>query len=243
MSDHVSELILSENILKDMGFVLPLTAKILDFGCGAGAAVEAFPDRGYGQVYGYDVENYLSKKHSNDSSHFFFSIEEMATHKGSFDFVFSNQVFEHVMDYPQTIQQIYDLLKPGGISLHYFPSKWRVIEPHIYVPFAGAISSKAYLHFWAKMGVRNEFQGGKSPAAVCEQNYNYCQNNLNYLSSGELYEKFNALFRRVEFREDLFIKHSPGRLRHISKILKYIPGVPYCMRTFHAHTVFLQKPF
>lgn len=146
------------------------------------------------------------------------------------------------MDYPQTIRQIYDLLKPGGISLHFFPSKWRLIEPHIYVPFAGALSYKAYLGFWAKLGIRNEFQGGSHWADVRDANAKFCQNNVNYLSSHEIYKAFGSLFDRVEFREDLFIKHSPGRLRHFSKILKSVPGLIQCMREFHARTVFLQKP-
>ncbi len=241
MADHVSEVDLTQNILKDMEVLPSLNAKILDFGCGSGAAVYAYLDRGYENVYGYDIQNYLNLRNSQDASRFIFSPEELAACRESFDFIFSNQVLEHIIDYPQTLRQIYDLLKPGGVSLHFFPSKWRLIEPHIYVPFAGAFSSKAYLSFWAKMGIRNEFQQDKSWEDVKKENFDFCQNSLNYLNSQEIYQACQALFGRVEFREDLFIKHYPGRLQNFPKIIKSIPGLPSFVREFHARTVFLQK--
>lgn len=241
MSNNIHEIALTHNILQDMGIVLSPDAKILDFGCGAGAAVYAYLDRGYGNVYGYDIQNYLALRNPQDAYHFFFSQKDIATHQESFDFIFSNQVFEHVMDYPQTLRQIYGLLKPGGISLHFFPSKWRFIEPHIYVPFAGVFSWKLYLGFWAKMGIRNEFQQGKNWRDAQESNVNFCKNHLNYLSSANIYQVCRSVFERVEFREDLFIKHSPGRLQKFPKILKSIPGLTSFMRECHARTLFLQK--
>ncbi|MBM3632905.1 MAG: class I SAM-dependent methyltransferase [Alphaproteobacteria bacterium] len=241
MSDHFTEIELTQNILKDMGIELNNRGKILDFGCGAGTAVSALGEQGYQNVYGYDIQNYLNLDIPNDPSHFFFSSKEIETHYNSFDFIFSNQVLEHVTNYSQTLQQIYDLLKPGGICLHFFPSKWRIVEPHIFVPFAGVFSSKTYLGFWSKLGIRNQFQKGKPWRDVQEENYNFCLNNLNYLSTGELYREFKVLFKRVEFREDLFIKHSKGRLQKIPKIIKALPGLAFLMRELHARTVFLQK--
>jgi SAM-dependent methyltransferase len=241
MSDHTAELNLTLDILKDLQISLRPDAKILDFGCGSGAAVYACLDRGFNNVYGYDIQNYLHLKNPEDKRRFLFSNEELKKHHGSFDYIFSNQVFEHVMDYPGTIQQTYDLLKPGGVCLHFFPSKWRLIEPHIYVPMAGAFSAKTYLGFWAMVGIRNEFQQGKIWQQVREQNTEFCKNNVNYLNSQEIYNFFSKVFERVEFREDLFIKHSPGRLHRYSKLFSMIPGFSYVVRNCHARAVFLQK--
>lgn len=116
-----------------------------------------------------------------------------------------------------------------------------MIEPHIYVPFASVFSSKTYLGFWTKLGIRNEFQKEKNWRDVQEENYNFCQNSLNYLSSKELYRAFGNLFGRVEFREDLFILHSPGRLQKVPKTLKSLPSLAFLMRELHARTIFLQK--
>ncbi|MBM3468172.1 MAG: class I SAM-dependent methyltransferase [Alphaproteobacteria bacterium] len=241
MSNHVSEMVLTRNILNELGFVLPLDAKILDFGCGEGAAAYAYLNKGYVNVYGYDVKNYLNLQNPSDAHRFYFTLEDLASLNGTFDFIFSNQVFEHVMDYPQTIHQIYQLLKPGGISLHFFPSKWRLIEPHIYVPLAGAFSSRPYLSLWARLGIRNEFQTHSTWEEVAEGNHSFCKNQLNYLGSREIYQAFKAYFDRVEFREDLFIKHSPGRLKMLPKFLKLMPGLAAGLRTFHSRLVFLQK--
>lgn len=241
MSGHVFESKLALNILKDMGITLPSSAKILDFGCGAGPGVYAYLEQGHKNIYGYDIKNYLKLKAPADIKHFFFSEDDCSAHKGTFDFVFSNQVFEHVMDYPKSIRQIHEFLKPGGVSVHFFPSKWSMIEPHIYVPLAGAISSKTYLDFWARLGIRNEFQQGKSWVEVSEENQYFCKNKLNYLNSQEIYRFFSELFDKVEFREDLFIKHSPGRLQGIPGILKTLPGLAFLIRNFHTRTVFLQK--
>jgi len=73
MSDHISEITLTQNILKDMEIELHPSAKILDFGCGAGAAVTALIDQGYENVYGYDIQNYLSLGTPQDPHRFFFT--------------------------------------------------------------------------------------------------------------------------------------------------------------------------
>lgn len=44
----------------------------------------------------------------------------MDAHQASFDFIFSNQVLEHVMGYPQTIRQIYNLLNLVGFASIFF---------------------------------------------------------------------------------------------------------------------------
>jgi hypothetical protein len=55
---------------------------------------------------------------------------------------FSNQVFEHVMDYPTTLREIHRVLTPGGAFLHIFPSRYKFIEPHMLVPLGGVLRSR-----------------------------------------------------------------------------------------------------
>ena len=43
------------DVLTALGVELPKTAKILDFGCGAGRTIRALRARGYANSYGYDV--------------------------------------------------------------------------------------------------------------------------------------------------------------------------------------------
>ncbi len=62
--------------------------------------------------------------------------EEWPFEKGSFDFVASNQVIEHVADVGWFFEQQYRVLKPGGIAIHHFPSAESWVDPHSGVPFA-----------------------------------------------------------------------------------------------------------
>ncbi len=52
-------------------------------------------------------------------------------------FVYSTSVFEQVPEQELAFREIYRVLKPGGLSLHNFPSKWRPIESHMRVPLGG----------------------------------------------------------------------------------------------------------
>ncbi len=78
---------------------------------------------------------------------------------------------EHVMEPESAFREIHRVLKPGGVSLHNFPSKWRPIEPHMFIPFGGAIQSYGYMLFWALLGVRNHFQKGLPVREAARRNY------------------------------------------------------------------------
>src|SRR5262245_65270907 len=47
--------VLELTVLKGLGIGLPKTAKILDFGCGAGRTLRSLRALGYTNTYGYDV--------------------------------------------------------------------------------------------------------------------------------------------------------------------------------------------
>jgi SAM-dependent methyltransferase len=142
----------------------------------------------------------------------------------TFDVVVSNQVFEHVKDYPAAIRETKRVLRPGGVALHLFPPRWRPIEPHVYVPLAGVWQSFAWLWLWAQLGVRNEFQRGIGASRVAQLNAEYLQNHTNYLSTSELRRQFERCFATVQFVEDVYLRHSPSRkARAVYRLLTLIP--------------------
>lgn len=47
--------------------------------------------------------------------------ERILLHANSFDFVFSKMVMEHVENFERAYRNIYDILKPGGVSLAFHP--------------------------------------------------------------------------------------------------------------------------
>jgi SAM-dependent methyltransferase len=160
-----------------------------------------------------------------------------------FDFVFSNQVFEHVQNYPETIAEIARILKPGGASLHVFPSRYALIEPHIKVPFAATVQSRPWLSAWARLGVRAKLQVGLSAAAVAKQNREYLEARTNYLSRSELRKQFGARFSTVTFCLRSYFKHYPARkVKRLYLLMQLIPFSFRVVETLSERVVFLERP-
>ena len=65
----------------------------------------------------------------------------------TFDFVFSDQVLEHVQDHNLAFAEIARVMKPGGISLHIFPARLKPTEAHVFVPLGGVMQSRWWLTF------------------------------------------------------------------------------------------------
>jgi SAM-dependent methyltransferase len=213
-------------ILADAGHSLPQGARVLDFGCGEGASVRALRSLGF-DALGCDVvlrDTVAAKELARSGL-----IHAIQMHPyrlpyddGIFDAVFSDQVFEHVRNYPETIDELCRVMKPGGISLHIFPSRWRIIEPHVFVPFGTWCRNRMWLSLWAIFGIRNEFQTNKSIRKVVDENSRYLAENTNYLPRRIVIMHFKRIFRDASFREDLFLKYS-RRGKYIYSIGRLLP--------------------
>ena len=141
-------------MLRDVGVHVDSVTRILDLGCGAGRMVGAGRAQGY-DFYGAGYQLYDA--HEPASPEFVAQgvLRQITDNPyrlpfddGFFDVVISDQVFEHVMDYPGTIREIHRVLKPGGAFLHIFPSKYKLIEPHVRVPFAAVLRARWWGGRW-----------------------------------------------------------------------------------------------
>jgi SAM-dependent methyltransferase len=215
-----SSVALFERVMAGAGMPLQRGARILDFGCGDGSIVAAFRRAGY-DAYGCDFE-----------------VGESATLKpierpyrlpyadASFDFVGSTQVLEHVRDHGAAFCEIRRILKAEGSTLHFFPSKWRPIEPHIGVPLATLIQSRPWLYVWAAIGIRNEFQAGKGAREVARLNKDYLQRHTNYLGRKELTRIASRWFEEVHFVERLIFTTSRRRdVRLVAPVVQRVPPI------------------
>ncbi|MEZ0394898.1 MAG: class I SAM-dependent methyltransferase [Anaerolineales bacterium] len=115
--------------------------KILDYGCGAAQTVAAGRRQGL-EIFGADIFYAGSNDRQvvEKSGLFGTIVREIRNGRidfpdGYFDFVFSNQVLEHVEDLEGVLAEIRRVLKPDGRSVHLFPSRdvWR--EGHCGIPF------------------------------------------------------------------------------------------------------------
>ena len=132
---------LNDNILRTCGMSPSKDWAILDYGCGAGRHVYEYLDRGYAHVQGYDIGDFVVPRQATDVARFRFGSIDGDGHMSplpwpsdSFDFVFATSVFEHVRDQATAYAEINRVLKPGGVFLNMFPSKWRPLEPHTHIP-------------------------------------------------------------------------------------------------------------
>jgi SAM-dependent methyltransferase len=148
---------------------------ILDLGCGIGKCVRELLDRGF-DAYGLDVCEYWGADRALYWEATAAPIPaELASRlrvaptnpyrmpfaDGAFDHIISTQVLEHVDDLDAVFAEIARTLRPGGASVHIFPSRWAPpFESHIFVPFPVLCHSPAYLKAMAILGLRSPRQRG-----------------------------------------------------------------------------------
>lgn len=192
-------------MLGKKGYKFDSNSRILDMGCGAGLSVYSFRKIGI-RAYGVDIDSYyqdIEKRIFIESLDFgddkiFHKIDinkyKFPFKNNYFDFCFSRAVFEHVMNYDESFNEIKRVLKPGGCSFHHFVSKYKLIEDHTYVPFSSVFPNYYYLFLWAFLGIKNEYQSGLSAREIAKRNYEYLKNNTNYLSKKQIEEILKKKF-------------------------------------------------
>lgn len=116
--------------------------RVLDWGCGRGRTVIKLLEMGI-DAYGVDIDPGpigngvpLFQARGEDERRLVCIGPDCRTPfaDGFFDVVISDQVFEHVRDLDALAAELVRVTKPGGAGWHIFPAKWRVIEPHLFVP-------------------------------------------------------------------------------------------------------------
>lgn len=102
-----------------------LKGNLLDFGCGAKA-----------YEYLFDVDNYIgvdlevNEGHNipQDKIDIFYKGDKLPLDKNSFDSIYSSEVFEHVFNLEEILNDINRVHKPGGLLLITMPFVWREHE-------------------------------------------------------------------------------------------------------------------
>lgn len=203
------------SILADLGTPIAPRATLLDFGCGSGGLVKDASARGI-DAYGCDVDfdagsndpALVAEMRGTNRVRLIETPYRLPFDDATFDVVVSDQVFEHVRDYPQAIAELHRVMKPGAAFLHFFPSRYIVIEPHSFVPFGARFTHRFWLATWAALGVRNRYQRGLSVRETVERNAAFARTFVNYLPHAEIRKHFSRGFR-IRGVEREFMARSP----------------------------------
>lgn len=107
-----------------------LSGVILDNGCGLGTYLRSFQP--YNQVrFGLEIEHDRAVKAIDTASGIIEGVgETLPFASGSFDFVLSNEVIEHVADDAVYAAEMVRVLKPGGRAIVFCPNRWYPVEQH-----------------------------------------------------------------------------------------------------------------
>jgi ubiquinone/menaquinone biosynthesis C-methylase UbiE len=188
-------------------------ARILDFGCGAGSMVFRLRELGF-DAYGFDIHDYVAYRSDDDRQWFRFSQSTSCDTSAFtidadryaipfeddvFDVVHSTSVIEHVLDIRPMMRECARVLRPDGVSIHFYPPKYQLVEPHLYVPLASFVQYKQWLRLWIALGARNEFQNGLTIDQVTEAYKQYTMTGLRYRTRKELLYAAAEFFHGVRF--------------------------------------------
>lgn len=104
-----------------------MNGRLLDFGCGSMPYKNLFNVQSY---FGVDVFN-ESHSHEKEPVSVFYDGDNLPFKDGTFDSVFSSEVFEHVFELDNILDELGRVLKPNGTALFTVPFVWDEHEiPH-----------------------------------------------------------------------------------------------------------------
>lgn len=176
---------------------------VLDIGCGSGEAVKELRVKG---VYAKGADLKFKKgpcQEELEAEGILNRIDPVTLRlpyeNNSFDYVVADQVLEHVRDLEKFAFEVSRVLKPGGVFVAYYPSRWKLWEPHIGVPLAGVIRWRWWLVLWVKLGVYKTKRSGPPVDAI-----------LAYLSDKTCYRSLRSV--KNTFVKYLLIAQFGGKL-------------------------------
>jgi SAM-dependent methyltransferase len=228
-----------------LGYWPNSSTTILDYGCGTGALVYRFRDLGL-NAHGFDIHDRVVYRSDEDRKSFGFCSNPAATATwdgrvsrehfrlpfpaNAFDIVVSTSVIEHIIDLDVVMAELARVLKRRGFSLHVYPKRSMLIEPHMYVPLATRFKSWWFFYFWAALGLRNEYtEAHQMTAAKTADLYTeYSRIGVAYRTQKQLAEICGQHFQQVKFVDDAL--HYNARQRDVWRSRLAALRAPYPMR-------------
>ena len=127
-------ILILKNYLKDTS-----SLTLLDIGSSTGIMTKEYAKH-FAEVTGVDIDakaiSFASKSYKKDNLKFIETpIEENTFNDQTFDVITCSHIYEHVPSHTDLIEQIFRLLKPGGVCYFAAGNRFQVLEAHYRLPF------------------------------------------------------------------------------------------------------------
>lgn len=175
--------------------------RILDIGCGRGDLVYRLRALG-ARAFGVEIEpRYLASGKALNEIRDDFAVLSIAQPgqplpypDGYFDRVVSFQVLEHVADLDAVAGEVARVLRPGGKTVHVLPAKYRVREPHYFLPFVHWLPKnrwrKRAISTLLALGLARSVLPGHRLSARAQSIYAYANEQTFYRAPGRITKAF-----------------------------------------------------
>lgn len=184
--------------------------RVLDWGCGRGQATILLERLGY-DVMGADIDEvsirngrafYGDPKAGTERLRLLDAGGRLDVPDGTFDFVFSETVLEHIADLDAVVRELHRLMATPSSSLHVFPARRGIVEDHLYMPFIHWLP-KNRLRKWAMypyvaLGVEPHWEE-ESLRAKVQRYYDYSLQHTFYRRPQDLRRAFAGFGFEVDF--------------------------------------------
>lgn len=204
----ISEIILYEIKIKRKD---QKNLKILEIGCGDGSGVifmrkilnQLYKDLNV-EIFGIDYE--VESENVQKTNYFDENLIKLkSTYEpypfdlNYFDYIYSNQVLEHVENFELFVFNVSKVLKKSGIFIGLYPEKNIIREPHCLIPFVHRVKNKKF----KKAIVKNlypfcSYLNGLKPINA-KTMANYIVNNTFYRSRSEIRKEFIKVKMNVQW--------------------------------------------
>jgi ubiquinone/menaquinone biosynthesis C-methylase UbiE len=165
-------------VLNDLPDLQYAACRTLEVGCSTGINTNFLAEYCM-ECIGIDIDE-KALRYASDHAHFraqFLAGDAMHLpfHDNSFDVVICNHVYEHVPDSSRLMEEIFRILRPGGVCYLAAGNKYSVIEGHYFLPFLS----------WLPKSVANLY------LKVTKKGTTYYEKHLSYFKLKRLVYRFS----------------------------------------------------
>lgn len=133
---------------------------VLDVGCSTGF-ITNYLSNFCGRVVGIDIDGtaieFAERQFARSNLNFVLSDSQKTKFSdNAFDAVICAHIYEHVPDSGRLLDEIFRVLKPGGVCYFAAGNRLNVMEPHYHLPFL-SILPRAFAHIYVRIARKSKF--------------------------------------------------------------------------------------